>query len=100
MYKRQTLRRALGEVGAQLHDLSWARDPRRVTVQRREKSVGSDETFSYDIDDPEEIRRRLLRLSERTAARARAQGMMGRTVTIRVRFADFTTCLLYTSRCV
>lgn len=88
---QQTLRRALGEVGAQLHDLSWARDPRRVTVQRREKSVGSDETFSYDIDDPEEIRRRLLRLSERTAARARAQGMMGRTVTIRVRFADFTT---------
>ena len=54
---QQTLRRALVEVGAQLHDLSWARDPRRVTVQRREKSVGSDETFSYDSDDPEEIRR-------------------------------------------
>jgi DNA polymerase-4 len=87
----ETLRRALGETGVHLHELSWARDPRRVAPARTEKSVGSDETFSYDIDDPEEIRRRLLRLSDRTAARARAQGMMGRTVTIRVRFADFTT---------
>ena len=87
----ETLRRALGETGVHLHELSWARDPRRVAPARTEKSVGSDETFSYDIDDPEEIRRRLLRLSDRTAARARAQGMMGRTVTIRVRFADVTT---------
>ena len=96
-----------------IRDSSWARDPRPVAPVHREKSVGSDETFSYDIDDPAEIHRRLLRLSEKTAARARAQQMMGRTVTIRVRFADFTTitrsrtlrgptdiCLLYTSRCV
>ena len=87
----ETLRRALGETGAHLHELSWARDPRPVAPVHREKSVGSDETFSYDIDDPAEIHRRLLRLSEKTAARARAQQMMGRTVTIRVRFADFTT---------
>ena len=87
----ETLRRALGETGAQLHELSWARDPRSVTPIRREKSVGADQTFSYDIDDPEEIHRRLLQLADKTGARARAQGMMGRTVTIRVRFADFTT---------
>ncbi len=86
-----TLRRALGETGGHLHELSWGRDPRRVTPVRREKSVGSDETFAYDIDDPEEIHRRLLRLADRTAARARSQGVMGRTVSIKVRFADFTT---------
>ena len=86
-----TLRRALGENGAQLHELAWARDPRRVVPTSRERSIGSDETFAYVIDDPAEIRRRLLRLAERTTARARAAGVMGRTVTIKVRFSDFTT---------
>jgi len=86
-----TLRKALGEHGAALHDLAWGRDPRRVSPARVEKSVGADETFAADIDDPAEIHRRLLRLAHKTAARARDGGMMGRTVTIRVRFSDFTT---------
>lgn len=86
-----TLRRALGETGVQLHELSWGRDGRSVAPMRREKSVGADQTFPYDIDDPVQIHRRLLQLAERTAARARAQQVRGRTVTIKIRFADFTT---------
>ena len=88
----ETLRRGLGDVaGAHLHALAWGRDERIVVRETREKSIGSDETFSHDIDDPVVIHRELLRLSDRTAARVRAAGMMGRTVTIKVRFADFTT---------
>jgi DNA polymerase IV len=87
-----TLRRALGEsAGPHLHDLAWGRDPRHVEVQRRERSIGSDETFEFDVDDPAYIHRQLLKLSDRTAARVRSARMMGRTVTIRVRFSDFTT---------
>lgn len=86
-----TLRRALGEAGAHLHELAWGRDPRAVAPIRREKSVGADQTFAYDIDDPAEIHRRLLQLAQRTAARARSQGMRGRTVSLKVRFADFST---------
>ncbi len=85
------LRRVLGENGAHLHELAWGRDPRRVEPSRRERSIGSDETFAHDIEDPVEIRRRLLGLSERTTARARRAGVMGRTVAIKVRFGDFTT---------
>ena len=58
---------------------------------RRERSIGADETFAHDIDDPAVIHRHLLKLSDRTAARVRAAGMVGRTITIKVRFADFTT---------
>jgi DNA polymerase-4 len=88
----ETLRRALGDVaGSHLHALAWGRDERIVVRETREKSIGSDETFSHDIDDPAAIHRELLRLSDRTAARVRAAGMMGRTVAIKVRFADFTT---------
>lgn len=87
-----TLRRALGDaVGGRLHDLAWGRDPRPVVAAPPEKSIGSEETFRTDVDDPEVVGRELLRLSERVAARARAAGLLGRTVVIRIRFADFTT---------
>jgi DNA polymerase-4 len=87
-----TLVRALGDAaGHHLHELSWGRDPRPVEREHREKSIGSDTTFDEDVDDADEIRRYLLGLSERTAARMRAAGLSGRTVTLKVRFSDFTT---------
>ena len=87
-----TLRRALGEAaGSHLFELSWGRDPRSVVPEQVEKSIGAEETFARDVDDPDVVRRELLRLSERVAARMRAQSMVGRTVVLKVRFADFTT---------
>jgi len=87
-----TLRRALGEnAGPALHALAWGRDTRPVVPTRRERSIGADETFSFDVDDPAYIHRELLKLSDRTAARVRAAGMVGRTISIKVRFSDFTT---------
>ena len=53
--------------------------------------MGADETFARDTDDREVIVRELLRLSHRVTGRMRTAGVAGRTVTIRIRFADFTT---------
>ena len=87
-----TLRRALGDnAGPALYELAWGRDSRSVMPTRRERSIGADETFSFDVDDPAYIHRELLKLSDRTAARVRAAGMVGRTISIKVRFSDFTT---------
>ncbi len=87
-----TLARAVGEASAaHLHALANGRDPRRVEPDEPEKSVGAEETFGADVTDHEVVHRELLRLSERTAARLRAAGQQGRTVSIKVRFADFTT---------
>ncbi|WP_380175157.1 DNA polymerase IV [Kineococcus sp. DHX-1] len=87
-----TLVRGLGEAtGRHLHALAWGRDERRVVASVPERSIGSEETFPRDVDDPRYVHRELLRLAERTASRARAQGMAGRTVVLKVRFADFTT---------
>lgn len=87
-----TLVRAMGEAnGHHLHELAWGRDPRSVQREHREKSIGADETFEYDIDDAREIHKHLLKLSDRTAARLRSAGLTGRTVSIKVRFSDFTT---------
>jgi DNA polymerase-4 len=89
---RATLIRALGQAsGAHLHALSWGRDERSVIAHEPDKSIGAEETFARDVDDPDVVRRELLRLCERTAARLRDGGMVGRTISIKVRFADFTT---------
>jgi DNA polymerase-4 len=53
--------------------------------------MGADETFGRDTDDHEVILRELLRLSAKVTSRMRTAQVAGRTVTIRVRFADFTT---------
>jgi DNA polymerase-4 len=88
----KTLQRALGPaMGAHLSALAWGRDERVVTPSEPEKSIGAEETFPVDVDNPDVVRRELLRLSERTAARLRAAGQVGRCVSIKVRFADFTT---------
>ena len=87
-----TLQRALGPAaGAHLSALAWGRDERSVVAHEPDKSIGAEETFARDVDDPAVVRRELLRLSERTAARLRSAALVGRTVSIKVRFADFTT---------
>ncbi|WP_228387094.1 DNA polymerase IV [Ornithinicoccus halotolerans] len=87
-----TLRRALGPAAAaHLHALAWGHDPTPVQPPQVERSVGSSQTFSHDIDDRHELHRRLLALSDRTATRMRRAGVLGRTVVLTVRFSDFTT---------
>ncbi len=86
------LRSALGEsVGRHIYELAHGRDPRPVSPQVAEKSVGAETTFDTDVADRDTIRRTLLALAGRCAARARRAGVVGRTITIKVRYADFRT---------
>lgn len=87
-----TLERALGVAqGRHLHALSWGEDPRAVIPNEPEKSVGNEETFDSDTDDHEWVRSRIAGLSDQVGRRLRAAGLVGRTVGLKVRFADFTT---------
>ena len=87
-----TLVHAVGKAaGVHLHSLANGQDPRRVTPDEPDRSIGAEETFARDIADRDGILRELLRLSERCAERLRASGQVGRTVAIKVRFSDFRT---------
>ena len=88
----KTLARVVGQAAAEhLYELSWGRDPRTVTPNQAEKSIGAERTFESDIDDPEEILAQILDLSNKVAKRLRAANYFSRTITIKVRFADFTS---------
>ena len=88
----RTLQRAIGEaMGAHLHALAHGIDDRAVVPHEAAKSVGSEETFSSDLDSTDDILREILRLSDRTAGRLRAKQLCGRTVTLKVRFSNFST---------
>jgi DNA polymerase-4 len=86
------LQKTLGVAsGSKLHELSWARDPRTVSVMPDEKSVGHETTFEHDVTDAAVVRRELLRMSDKVAVRLRRAQMEGRTVVLKLRFADFST---------
>ncbi len=86
------LRAALGEAAAHhLHELAWGRDPRRVTPEHVEKSIGAETTFDVDVAETAVIRRVLLALAGKVGGRLRRSGHAGRTVTLKVRLADFRT---------
>ena len=88
----KTLARVVGQAAAEhLYELSWGRDQRTVTPNQAEKSIGAERTFESDIDDPEEILAQILDLSNKVAKRLRAANYFSRTITIKVRFADFTS---------
>ncbi|MFD5214768.1 DNA polymerase IV [Microbacterium sp. NPDC058345] len=86
------LERAVGPaLGARLQQLARGEDARAVETHRVEKSVGHEETFDRDIGDLELLRSELLRLADRVGARLRSAGWQAGTVSIKIRFADFTT---------
>jgi DNA polymerase-4 len=89
---RATLIRALGEAnGASLYELAWGRDYRDVTPEEPDRSISAAETFPQDLDNPEEILTEFLRLTERATARLRDRDLFAKTISIKVRFADFST---------
>jgi DNA polymerase-4 len=88
----ETLVGALGPaLGTHLHELAWGRDPRPVEPDRATKSIGHEETYARDHHDRQPLEREAVRLGDAVAARLRAAGLAGRTVTLKVRFGDFRT---------
>jgi DNA polymerase-4 len=83
---------ALGSaVGAQLHELAWGRDPRPVEPSRPTKSIGHEETYARDHYEHVTLQKEAVRMADGVAGRLRRAGLKARTVTLKVRFTDFST---------
>ena len=87
-----TLDRIVGPAaGGQMARLARGRDSRPVIPYEAAKGVSHEETFDRDVDDPAILRRELLRLAEKVARRLRAGHVAARTVTLKLRYANFST---------
>ncbi|HET6347847.1 MAG TPA: DNA polymerase IV [Candidatus Krumholzibacteria bacterium] len=85
------LERLVGSYAAHMQELARGLDDREVIADAEAKSIGAENTFARDIADAAELRAELDMLSERVAVRARAEGMVGHTVNLKARYADFST---------
>jgi DNA polymerase-4 len=85
------LRKAVGSLAQWLQRLSRGDDPRRVTPDRPWKSISCEDTYPEDLVELKEMRAEIDRLARRVAAQVAKKGLAARTVTIKVRYADFTT---------
>ena len=85
-----SLERLLGHAaGEKLTALAWNRDPRAIKTHRRVQSAGAQSALGKQPADERVFRPTLRHLADRIASRLRAKSRPGRTVTVRVRFADF-----------
>jgi DNA polymerase-4 len=87
----QILRDAVGSMADWLRQLSNGIDERPVTPHREAKSSGSENTFAEDLTDVEVIRQEVAEMAASVVRWLARKDLFARTVTIKVRYADFTT---------
>ena len=90
-WDRKDLIRRFGQIGDRLWHLARGEDFRRVTPNEPMKSISAETTFDEDIADRDLLDGHVWRLSEKVTDRAKAKGLAGRTVTLKLKRADFST---------
>ncbi len=89
-FDRKILLTVLGDsLGEHLFELSQGIDDRSVEPDRDAKSIGHEETFSTDIKDLAVAHGQLLRLADAVSARCRNAGVGARTISLKIKFANF-----------
>lgn len=88
-YSAKDLADRYGSMGLRLYDLSRGQDARKISTQSKVKSISSETTFNKDTADAELLDGYLWRLSVETADRAKAKGLAGRVVVLKLKTSDF-----------
>jgi DNA polymerase-4 len=84
------LEQKFGKHGLKMHELAMGIDERDVILDQELKSIGNEKTFSEDICDIESVKKEILALSGKVAHRMRKEGVEGKTITLKVRYGDFS----------
>jgi DNA polymerase IV len=87
----EALSRAVGSLAEWLQQLARGIDDRPVVPNRESKSSGSENTYPEDLTDAAVIRQEIREMAVHAAAWLSRKSLLARTVTIKVRYADFTT---------
>ena len=85
------LRQHFGKAAAHFHAIARGEDDRPVLPDRPRKSAGSETTYPRDLGDPREVEAGVEALADEVWAWCERTGTFGRTVTVKLRYADFRT---------
>ena len=85
------LEQQFGKWGMRLWEFSRGVDPRMVNPSQETKSVSNEHTFEFDTTDLDAIRKTLRTQADTIGRRLSAKGVQARTVTLKIKYADFTT---------
>ncbi len=85
----ETLRHRFGKFGHELYLFARGIDNRAVKPDRIRKSIGAEETYMHDLDDPAELTTKLREVADEVWRRVSKHEFFGRTVTLKVKYADF-----------
>lgn len=88
--ERSELIRRYGKSGRHYHDIVTANDLRQVKPDRLRKSIGAENTFSNDIIEEPEVLEALQGIHETLMRRIKKTGRKGRTITLKIKYHDFT----------
>lgn len=80
-----------GRFAARQRNRAAGIDDRDVVSSRADKSISAEETYDRDLEDPRDMERELLRLTERTSRRLRKANLQAGTVQVKIRQSDFST---------
>jgi len=90
VYPAERIEKKLGKFGLDLIALARGEDDRPVTPDSEAKSISQEQTFTPDLEDLEKMKRILLDQAEQVGWELRKQRLRGCTVTVKVRYPDFT----------
>ena len=88
-WDRADLTARFGSMGERLWHLARGQDTRRVNRDEKLKSISKETTFFEDTSDPDLLDGHLWRLAEQVSDRAKAKGLAGKTVTLKLKRSDF-----------
>lgn len=89
-WERQDLHARFGGMGDRLWHLARGQDYRRISANAPVKSISKETTFFEDISDVDLLDGHIWRLAEQVSDRAKARGLAGRVVTLKLKKSDFT----------
>jgi DNA polymerase IV len=90
-HSEQTLAQRFGKAGHDMARRARGIDDRPVETERETKSISNETTFVHDVSDEQRLRRNLRELAEEVGRRVRQSDLQGKTVSIKLRWSDFTT---------
>ncbi|MEA3478129.1 MAG: DNA polymerase IV [Bacteroidota bacterium] len=90
-FPREELIKHFGKAGAYFYDVVRGIDDRPVVSFRERKSIGAERTYETDHFDIEQVKDKLVEVIDIMWKRCEAKNKQGRTLTLKLRFADFTT---------